>query len=63
MMWKPIDSAPKDGTRIIVWCDAWNAPSSGCWYGSWWGVVYELGAFVHQPTHWQPMPDPPSESD
>lgn len=71
--WQPIETAPKDGTDILVtvgtggrchvvaWLDEHGEPSAE--YG-WWRVddnkhgPYSLrGA---SPTHWMPLPDPPS---
>ena len=61
--WRPIDSAPKDGTEIIA---AWECRASGEPQVSpdvyWWehrkewishadGLIY--------PTKWQPLPEPP----
>lgn len=64
--WQPIETAPKDGTRILVfgpYCGGlpimatskwlpWTEDrvEKGCWYAN--GVA---------PTHWMPLPDPPKE--
>lgn len=57
--WQPIETAPKDGTRVLVWHPYWNAASTAQWYGTDWRIVYDLKPFVSQPTHWRPLPAPP----
>ena len=62
-LWQPISTAPKDGTRIIVYrpnargkyiskvgLDYWSEELGDCWAKS---------NFETQPTHWQPLPNPP----
>ena len=50
--WEPIDTIPTDGTRVLVF-----AP----------GADEQLGIFAaHElpdiaPTHWMPLPPPPSD--
>lgn len=74
MTWMPIETAPKDGTHIMVW-----EPTFKSIEFSWWGNDYNvkdyLGwlcgdgddwstGFYHTPitpTHWMPMPNPPEE--
>jgi hypothetical protein len=60
--WRPIETAPKDGTRALLWADEWSAPATGQWYGKDWRQLYDLGAFKFQPTHWMPLPHAPEIS-
>ena len=69
--WQPIETAPKDGTRLIllrgkgVVCGYWNddkyiQKSQPYWSHDQeriWGV---RDAKTNQPTHWMPLPAPPS---
>jgi hypothetical protein len=68
--WRPIETAPKDGTEILLahatWVDtgywAVNINGDGCdgWTCEWvasWG--YEEYALV-SPSHWMPLPEPPA---
>lgn len=58
--WERMDSAPTDGSRVILWNEHWTGPCSGQFYGYiGWGVSEESGIFRYQPTHWMPLPDPP----
>ena len=60
MRWQPIDTAPKDGTSILVWSPtpeqadvAWWADGPGCWldnYGKY---------LTDEPSHWMHLPDGP----
>ena len=62
-MWQPIETAPKDGTRIIVanarhvWCNvSWEKMKR---VPDRWATV--LGPIPIEPTHWMPIPKPPGE--
>ena len=61
--WQPIETAPKDGTRVLAFC-------RGEWHvmlwedGAGWAVRSDaLDGFVgiegHDPTHWMHLPEPP----
>ncbi len=65
--WRPIETAPKDGTRVLVWrpresgdhiahagVDHWRDDNAGGGSGSW----YRSRRY-QQPTHWMPLPTPP----
>ena len=65
MEWQPIETAPKDGAKILAYADGsmtvvywlecgdnWELAESGSWAesGEW------------EPTHWMPLPLPPAGS-
>jgi hypothetical protein len=56
--WQPIETAPKDGTRILV-CFQGDDVAIGQWsvLGGWY--VDEWAEFM-APTVWMPLPAPPS---
>ncbi len=68
--WQDIDSAPRDGTAILVYCpDAdhpnivlahWRefvgSPDPGDWHDWWDDNAPSIDTTV---THWQPLPAPP----
>lgn len=71
--WVDIASAPKDGTHILV--SAGDRVSIGGWLSDidqgaewegqigmagWWAV--DLGPHNDKPTHWMPLPPPPTDS-
>lgn len=56
--WRPIETAPKDGTRILAWTKDWLAPLTVSYYGTRWSYTYEA-VLRHQPTHWMFLPLPP----
>lgn len=71
--WEPIDTAPKDGTNIIV-CIAGMPRSTGEAY--WWQSAGGVGGWqtwdgenrrrtVYEtpPTHWQPLPEVPASRE
>lgn len=75
MNWQPIETAPKDGTWILL-CKATDAdgkPITGESFGlfvqraAWWEVDgwVDYCAMVRDPnvffnpTHWMPLPEPP----
>jgi Protein of unknown function (DUF551) len=57
--WRPIESAPKDGTRVMladmrsVVTGLWNPQVPG------WECDWRVGNYGDRPTHWMPLPDPP----
>jgi hypothetical protein len=73
--WKPIETAPRDGTTILVY-GYWEGEISGkekkpnVWLCSSQGVEDEFclegcdgyAAWVNNPMYWMPLPPPPTES-
>jgi len=75
--WRPIETAPRDGTRILLWERFTDYPVVGYWLNESWNAEtesYEVscgtwcyGGCVYdcidpkQVTHWQPLPQPPAE--
>lgn len=75
MEWMPIETAPKDGSKVIVFRPSAlnnkvgvaeyffsksNAPSRGS-YWRFLSTKFFVGAEArkNQPTHWMPLPAPP----
>lgn len=65
--WQPIESAPKDGTKVDLWtfngerwCDCWWHKGQEAWASDW-SCQSERGFVIRygQPTHWMPLPAPP----
>lgn len=62
MEWQPIATAPRDGTKILVWREAelgYAGRRIGVdkWHKNrWWHSRLNM-----QPTHWMPLPDPPKD--
>lgn len=61
--WRPIETAPKD-RPILGYAD--GVQTTVAWFGAddgWWSLC-EAGAFAENgewtPTHWMPLPDPPT---
>lgn len=64
MDWQPISTAPRDGTKIIVFrpvFDGTYIPEVGVdWFGVYCGRrCWAKSREDTQPTMWQPMPQPP----
>ena len=66
MQWKPIETAPKDGTWIMVSAGEWE-PEAACWSESVWLTGWYCGGGrsdsygpSFDPTHWMPLPPPPA---
>jgi hypothetical protein len=64
-MWQPIETAPKDGTRILLLTGRTEV-AVGRWLDNshtrmpWAGWTTDLGP-SSRATHWMPLPRPPSE--
>lgn len=62
-MWQPIETAPKDGSGMLLYCPLLRVPITGgywddhpkcrCWIA---GGYMQKGS---PPIHWMPLPPPP----
>lgn len=66
--WRPIETAPKDGTWILgfrplkEYCDQWEVwrwVETVGFVG--WENAADTSDFCGHPTHWMPLPNPPEE--
>lgn len=63
--WREIESAPRDGTHILLWWPHWyHTPITGyyCYKKEFrWVSRYDLNTqHEYTPTHWMPLPQPPN---
>ena len=67
MTWQPIESAPMDGTLVLLFWQRFVPNGNDGWAvgkfedGRWTDDEGECG--WRQPTHWQPLPAPPPLKD
>ncbi len=73
--WQPIETAPKDGTEVDLWCEPFDAMEVGnacrmtnCMFSEHSDDVWKAYVALHgwcsiekfwRPTHWMPVPTPP----
>lgn len=68
--WQPIETAPRDGTRILAWIPRGNNKHEVIWMGTlpsgrvrWLFSHGWISAGDFQPTHWMPLPAPPTKGE
>jgi hypothetical protein len=66
--WRPIETAPKDGTKVILLCVSKSMSFGGTHaiQGYWGGNTgfenwITLSSYKLRPTHWMPLPAAPGE--
>jgi hypothetical protein len=59
-LWQPIETAPKDGTRVLACLVGDTFPFLTFSFGGQWIDDDTQGEVIYPPpTHWQPLPKPP----
>jgi hypothetical protein len=64
--WQPIETAPRDGKPFLAWENEDRGPFKCWWHENWLSdeAYWDDHACTEpQPTHWQPLPQPPAASD
>jgi hypothetical protein len=60
--WRPIETAPKDGTLLLLWAPSMVEPHLGRWEREWRNNHYgdrEAYWYFANVTHWMHIPEPP----
>ncbi len=63
--WQPIETAPKDGTELIVYGSTGHYGTNNancifaCFHRGQWRTLIKGHALKPAPTHWMPLPTPP----
>jgi hypothetical protein len=64
LLWRPIATAPRDGTEILVWCPAvqgeLSPKSAGAHIDKWNTGRWWRSFPAQQPTHWMRLPKGPA---
>jgi hypothetical protein len=59
MNWQPIETAPKDGTRVLLCVvGPWTADAREYYHLASWCVDYWQPFIPNNWTHWMPLPEP-----
>jgi hypothetical protein len=63
MNWQPIETAPTDGTKILVWDGIaveilWVRGDKKAWKHI---ITSEIKGKLYKPTHWMPIPEAPKK--
>jgi hypothetical protein len=64
--WRPIETAPKDGTTVILYCAQPKVRyrlTVAKWVATWKAWQSQPGAWTVSPTHWMPLPAPPASQE
>lgn len=63
MSWQPIETAPKDGTFVLLFGPHHRAGQdrqlTACWDGQTWESADDGYGIYLKPTHWMPLPEAP----
>jgi hypothetical protein len=62
--WRPIGTAPKDGTKILLWDARYDGVCSGYWhpeFNGWRASGTEEMMHWCDMTHWRPQPPGPTQ--
>lgn len=62
--WRPIETAPRDGTQILLYCEGREAWTIGFWLeprGDWTGIYDTFTP--DRPIAWLPLPAPPQQKE
>lgn len=58
--WQPIETAPKDGSKFLVWAGVVGTAYYKKGYSEAYGLFSNnLSAWIGKPTHWMPLPKGP----
>lgn len=60
MKWQPIETAPKDGRTKILLKTPYSPNGCEAYSNTWWTVGFSAEC---KPTHWMPLPSPPSRDE
>lgn len=60
LAWRPIASAPKDGTFVLLWAEQESECALVGYFGSRWELAHS-DTYPFDPTHWLPLPTSPEE--
>lgn len=70
-MWESIESAPRDGTEILLWRSDWLCPVVAFWEADSFGdcfwmptenLIADAMGEIDEPSHWFKYPTPPQET-